>query len=118
MTIDLRVLRCATVDSADLQEVISCLGYQLKAGIGSHLDDDKMASDGSPPPKTVEGGDPRQRRGQFQKRVRARHEVVFQLREFKLSSALVSFKFGALECGMCVNNLRYLDVGWKSESER
>ena len=101
MTIDLRVLRCATVDSADLQEVISCLGYQLKAGIGSHLDDDKMASDGSPPPKTVEGGDPRQRRGQFQERVRARHEVVFQLREFKLSSALVSFKFGALESGMC-----------------
>ena len=84
MTVDLCVLRVAIVDSGNLQEVISSLRYQLKSGIRSDLDEDKIASDLSPSPKIVDGGDPGQRRGQFQKRVRARHEVVFQLRKFEV----------------------------------
>ena len=84
MSIDLSVLRGAAVDPANLQEVISGLRYQLKSCIGSQLDDDEIAPDGGPPPQSVEGGDSRQRRRQFQERVRARNEVVFQLRGFKV----------------------------------
>lgn len=96
MTVGLLVLRVAIVETADLEEVISSLGYQPKSGIRSDLDDDKVASDGRPPPETVDGGDPGQRRGQFQQRVRARHEVVFQLREFegclRLFSVLTTYE--------------------------
>ena len=81
MTVDLRVLLGAGVDSAELQEVVPRLRYELKSCVGPDLDDDEVASDGGPPPEAVEGGDPGQRRGQVHERVRARHQVVLQLRE-------------------------------------